>query len=591
MSADLPIRLRELRSLLEPLPPQAPRLQAAARRLDRDLLPRTAGSSAPLVVGVVGPNNAGKSTLFNALVGRAVSPAMPTGGATRRLIGVAHPDLRARLESEPTLARFVLRRVDTGGELVQEALLEPEDPSELLLVDDASLSEGLLLVDTPDFDSVMVSNRDASEALLRVTDVALVVVTRHSYQNQEVVQFLIDWLTHGRPWVLVYNESIGVEVTAEHAAKLGEDVGQPPEAVFHAPHDLAIAEGRAALTPKALPGPHHGPEVNTVLGDWLNDLPRRTDLKRRALASSMGQLADEVTQGVASLDEVAARGREVEGVVRKHCDAMGRSIAAAAIPMGPFLAAFRAVLDRRPGWLPRGYRGLLRRGRMAVQSGWSKLLGREPSTQSEPVDRRLEQAERDALRAGFARFFETLSEGLREVDGGMFTETLRQDLTGARLAEAESRIDEQLGADSEVTRAFRESMEARIEQELDSRNDEMLLQAAVDALHILPAVAAGIVIVHTAGLGADMAVGGAGAVSTLLAERMSRLLGRPVAQAARERWIELEGNRLASLARGAALPTTVALLEGEVARSAQRAEDLARLMGECTAAARGPDHE
>tara|TARA_R110002073_G_scaffold6084_10_gene36918 strand:+ start:1881 stop:3653 length:1773 start_codon:yes stop_codon:yes gene_type:complete len=590
MSADLPLRLRELRGLLDPLPARVPGLEAAARRLDRDLLPRTAGSTAALVVGVVGPNNAGKSTLFNALVGRPISPAMPTGGATRRLVGVAHPNLRERLESEPTLARFSLRRIEPGSELVNEALLEPDDPSELLLVDDAALPEGLLLVDTPDFDSVMVRNRDASEALLRVTDVALVVVTRHSYQNQEVVQFLIDWLAHGRPWVLVYNESIGDDTTAEHAAKLGEDVGQAPEAIFHAPHDLAVAEGRAVLAPTVLAGARPGTPPGTLLRSWLTDLPQREDLKRRALASSMGQLADEIAQGIASLDEVAARGREIEALVQQHCSALGRSVAAAAMPMGPFLAAFRAVLDRRPGWLPRGYRGFLRRGRLAVQSGWSKLWGTEPPSESKPVDRRLEQAEREALHASFARFFEDLSGALRDVDAGSFEAALRQDLVGSRLGEAEAQIDERLGADPDVARAFRESMEARIEQELDSRNDEMLLQAAVDALHILPAVAAGVVIVHTGGLGADVAVGGAGAVSTLLAERMSRLLGRPVAQAARARWIELEGARVAALARAAALPATVSMLEDEVERSAQRAEDLARMMGDCTAAARN-NHE
>ena len=63
-----------------------------------------------------------------------------------------------------------------------------------------------------------------------------------------------------------------------------------------------------------------------------------------------------------------------------------------------------------------------------------------------------------------------------------------------------------------------------------------------------------------------------------------------MAQAARERWIELEGARVAGLARAAALPATVSMLEHEVERSAQRAEDLARTMGDCTAAARN-NHE
>ena len=48
---------------------------AVRSRLERDLLPRTAGGHEHLVVGIVGPNNAGKSSLFNALVaGEGAAP-------------------------------------------------------------------------------------------------------------------------------------------------------------------------------------------------------------------------------------------------------------------------------------------------------------------------------------------------------------------------------------------------------------------------------------------------------------------------------------------------------------------------------------
>ena len=78
MHPDLPDRLRTLRDLLERVVADdgaaagqevSRRAEEAAERLDRDLLPRTAGGHTHLVVGIVGPNNAGKSALFNALVG------------------------------------------------------------------------------------------------------------------------------------------------------------------------------------------------------------------------------------------------------------------------------------------------------------------------------------------------------------------------------------------------------------------------------------------------------------------------------------------------------------------------------------------
>src|SRR5215470_3750944 len=100
--------LRHGRELLAPLRAQQEAAARACDRLERDLLPRTAGGATYLVAGIVGPNNAGKSALFNALVGTDVSPSVPTGGATRRLVGAAHPQLLARLAAEPTLTRFRL---------------------------------------------------------------------------------------------------------------------------------------------------------------------------------------------------------------------------------------------------------------------------------------------------------------------------------------------------------------------------------------------------------------------------------------------------------------------------------------------------
>ncbi|MFT6110998.1 MAG: 50S ribosomal subunit-associated GTPase HflX, partial [Planctomycetota bacterium] len=114
-----PAELRTLRERLAELAESIPVQRAAGEglaraldRLDRDLLPRTAGGHEHLVAGVVGPNNAGKSALFNSIVAGplapgspapvSISPSLPTGGATRRLVGALSPELREILEGEPT---------------------------------------------------------------------------------------------------------------------------------------------------------------------------------------------------------------------------------------------------------------------------------------------------------------------------------------------------------------------------------------------------------------------------------------------------------------------------------------------------------
>ncbi|MGH7785750.1 MAG: GTPase, partial [Candidatus Binatia bacterium] len=251
MSGDLSAALRRAR---EALLPARERMPAAARALDlleRDLLPRSAGGDAYLVAGIVGPNNAGKSALFNALVGRTLSPSMPTGGATRRLVGAAHPILLDQLRAEPTLARFPLRTFAANHD--GEAPLQPAtDPAELLVAAEAHLPPMLMLIDTPDFDSILEDNRLASESLLAVADLVIAVVTRHSYQNKAVVRFLERWLQHGRPWMLVYNEAIDAEVASHHAAKLAADVGTPPLAAFWAAHSLDVQRGAVPLDPQQL---------------------------------------------------------------------------------------------------------------------------------------------------------------------------------------------------------------------------------------------------------------------------------------------------------------------------------------------------
>src|SRR4029453_562637 len=127
-----------------------------------------------------------------------------------------------------------------------------DDPAELLAAEEPQLPAMLMLIDTPDFDSILEDNRIPSESLLAVPDLVIAIVPRHSYQNKAVVVFLQRWLQHGRPWMLVYNEAIDATVARSHAAKLASDVGTAPQAVFWAPHSLAVQEQRAPLDPVQL---------------------------------------------------------------------------------------------------------------------------------------------------------------------------------------------------------------------------------------------------------------------------------------------------------------------------------------------------
>ena len=112
-----------------------------------------------------------------------------------------------------------------------------------------------------------------------------------------------------------------------------------------------------------------------------------------------------------------------------------------------------------------------------------------------------------------------------------------------------ARASKRLSLDPDLLREYRAACRELIGAELDAGRSEWALQLAVDGLHLLPIGVAGAVIVQTGGLGADLAVAGGGAVSAALAERLSRLLGTGVANAAREQWVELRSARIAEAAR------------------------------------------
>lgn len=530
--SDLPTQLRDLQSRLAAH--DEPELAAVRELLERSLLPRLAGEGDDLVVGIVGPNNAGKSALFNSLVGADLSPSLPTGGATRTLVGAAHPSLIERLEQNPSLARFRMRRADNARE---EALVSPDHGAELLLQAQASMAPGLMLVDAPDFDSIHEANRAAAEALLLVADLVLVVVTKHTYQNRDVVEFLEGWVQHDRPWVCVYNEAPDAERVRPHVDKLVSDVGDvAPEAIFSAPYSSAVAEGQAPLVPVAGDQELHG---------WLAGA-RLAELKRRSLDGTLLEFQAQLGRCASALRERREIARGFENEATHRAEALASDIASTAMPMGPFLEAFRAVLDRRPGALQRGLRGTLKQGRSLVEGLARKLTGKAKV----PVDpdEGLADRERAALHDRWPPFFEGL------VRHDPMPAGLDDELCAERLNSARDAARDALARDPEVMRAFREACEELVEQELDGRSNEWALQLAVDAMHLLPAAAAGVVIVQTGGLGADLAVGGAGAMSSMMAERASRLLGSGVAARARTRWVELRGPRLADCALNAAMP-------------------------------------
>jgi hypothetical protein len=590
-TGDLSAALRRIRDVLEPSRERLPPAALALDLLERDLLPRTAGGDAYLVAGIVGPNNSGKSALFNRLAGRVLSPSVPTGGATRRLVGAAHPSLLAQLRAEPTLARFRLRPFT--AEAGSDAPLQPaEDPAELLVAAIDELPPMLMLIDTPDFDSILDDNRVASESLLAVADLVIAIVTRHSYQNKAVVRFLERWLQHGRPWMLVYNEAVGADVARAHSAKLAADVGTAPLGTFWAPHSLAVQDGREPLDPRRLDaaGAGDGPQLHAL----LFDLDQIAQVKARAFEAALARLRDGLDETTAALAGETVRATAVLAAAEARALAAGMRVAESAMPARPFIDAFRTVLDRRSNPLSRGWRSTLRHIRLGIESVPWRLRGkRRPAADSGAVS--LLAIEREELAKAWPSFWEEVVRDLgrearhpaRQSAGSEAVALLDDDLADARRgAAAESATRALAGAPADVSE-FERGCEALVEKAIAERGFDVDIQAAADLATLVPIALAAAVIVNTGGLGADIAAAGGGALSTFLIEKYAHVLGSGIMADARRQWTGVRGRQLARTLVDAALPTAAPHLRASAERDTGLVAELRQLRGEL----RGPGGE
>ena len=126
------------------------------RQLDDHVIPRLTELSAPAIVVVAGSTGAGKSTLVNSLLRTEVS----TAGVLR-----------------PTTRRPVLAHHPADADLLRKHRLHDV----VTMVSHEKVPRGLALLDAPDLDSVLDTNREMADRLLEAADLWLFVTTAARY--------------------------------------------------------------------------------------------------------------------------------------------------------------------------------------------------------------------------------------------------------------------------------------------------------------------------------------------------------------------------------------------------------------------------
>ncbi|TFV85757.1 ABC transporter [Blastococcus sp. CT_GayMR16] len=180
---------------------------AVADQIDDYLLPRLRDLDAPLLTVVGGSTGAGKSTLVNSLIGAPVTTA-----------GVLRPTTRSPVLvcARADVAAFSGDRVLPGLPRVTGSAGGP-GTVQLVVRDD--LPPGLALLDAPDVDSVVESNRELAGQLLAAADLWVFVTTASRYADAVPWDLLRTAQERGTALAVVLDR-VPTEAAAEVAADL-----------------------------------------------------------------------------------------------------------------------------------------------------------------------------------------------------------------------------------------------------------------------------------------------------------------------------------------------------------------------------------
>jgi len=535
-------------------------------RISRDLLPRLGGPYPTLIIGIAGPNNVGKSSLFNALVGAPLSPARPEGGLTKQCFAAAHPTLwagplRAFLE-----ARYEVVEAD-GPQPPPITELGP--PGRLYLARVPSVPEGILFMDTPDFDSVHLTNRRAAEALLVTVDVVIFVVSRHTYQNAAVVQFLKDAVGHGRPYALVYNEAMREDVAISHLDKLVSDVGHPPLSREVALHQPQVESGQALLQSSPLGG-------QPPLSQLLREPAQVARLKASALRAALGDAREELRAVAAALESAIAEPERLHARVHRELLQVAERAAVLSVPADVLIEAFRDELDARSPthrWLRRVPR-LLATGLVQV--------GRFVRTQfvgPEPVLPALQTRVQQALAAGVREVALALAPEVATWRGKAHTREVLSSTLAAAAAPQGVAVPQELETGADRQRLY-DFCRALLAQHMPAGLSGELRQLGATFAYAVPALAGamGAMVVPGVTGGADV-IFASTLVTTPLLEKFVDLLGADVRDAVAQAWRTSRGETLTRELEAGAFAPLLRALDDE-AQDARRRADQLRLTAE-----------
>ncbi|HRI89418.1 MAG TPA: 50S ribosome-binding GTPase, partial [Candidatus Hydrogenedentes bacterium] len=191
--------------------------------LSYKLVPHLAGDGC-LIVAVAGGTNTGKSTVFNLLLGHIVSPIMATAAATARPVIAANPLRAAQCLDGKLVPEFQPQPLRDARAVVERT----SAANALYVATHDTLPDRIVLLDTPDVDSIEREHWGVADAIRAAGDVLIAVLTGEKYKDDRVVSFFRQALASGRVIVPVMNKANpekNFEIARNQIAEFRELVG------------------------------------------------------------------------------------------------------------------------------------------------------------------------------------------------------------------------------------------------------------------------------------------------------------------------------------------------------------------------------
>ena len=274
-----------------PLPDAAERGRLAheiIRQLDDYVLPRLADIEAPLVAVVGGSTGAGKSTIVNSLIGRVVSTPGVIRPTTRSPVLVHHPDDAHWFDTERILPGLIRARVASS------------DANSLQLVAEPTLPRGLALLDAPDVDSVVESNRRLASQLLQAADLWLFTTSAARYADAVPWDFLRSAVDRHAAVAVVLNRvpNAAMAQVPAHLGQLMTERGLAESPLFAVPEVVPDAGG---LLPDSAVAP-----IRSWLATLAADQASRQRVVLQTLDGAIASLAEHAPLVATAVEEQSA---------------------------------------------------------------------------------------------------------------------------------------------------------------------------------------------------------------------------------------------------------------------------------------------